>query len=511
MARQLRRTINGLWGSACMVAGLLVVSAGSFALAACSSDEGGDSSGGAACVSDSDCKLDRICIDGRCEFPTGGSTGAAGSASSSVSGARVVADNDANDDGVLTSDEAPPDIQASFSQMDANGDGVLTASEIDQAGMSGSAASVINTATQGASAAATTASAFSGEICAEGEATVVRVAPQVVLLLDGSSSMAEPYSGNMSRWQAMRQAIVDPNTGVVSTMEGMIEFALVIYNGPMAGMMGGGGGQCPISLPVVAPALNNYQAIEQAFPRSEPGVFTPTGEALELVCFSLPGADQDVRPQYVILATDGNPNSCNVDMGQLTGGEPPADYQSVIDAANYCCERGVTVYVVSLASGGPEYEAHLQEIANIAACTGAVGAGTVYSPQDPGRLANDLSQLIGGAMTCEVYLDGSVTQGKECEGSVVTLNGRVLPCNDPNGWILVSESVIALQGQACDEFTKIPDSVVTATFPCEIFVPGGGGPGGGSGGPGGGSAGSGSGGGAAGSGSGGPSGLQPIF
>jgi hypothetical protein len=451
-----------------LAAGLVV------ALLACSSDEGGGGEG---------------------DEQGGGSL---------PSGYQVLAENDANGDGVLSADEAPSDIQASFDRLDTNGDGVLTSSEIDQAGQSassGAASSVIDTATQGAAAAADTASAMSGEICAEANATPTRMAPKVVLLLDGSSSMREAY-GNTDRWTAMRQALVDPTNGVVKTMEGLIEFGLVIF----AGEYRNGGGDCPIPGEVVGPALNNYSAIEAAFPVEQPGRYTPTGEALQLVCEALPGVEADQRPQYVILATDGEPNSCE---GMVAGG---VDYQSVIDAANLCCEKGVIIYVVSLASGGPEYEDHLQEVANIGACGSSPGgAASVYSPQDPGQLSTDLGELIGGAVTCDVLLDGSVVQGKECEGSVVTLNGRVLGCNDPDGWILVSENVIRLQGQACYEFTEIPTSVLTATFPCEVFIPGGGGPGGGSGGPGDGAAGSGSGGGAAGSGSGGPSGLEPIF
>ncbi len=502
MTRKLGRTARGCSGIACAKVGLLIAFiAASVSPLSCSGDEGDGEGATVTCASDTECKGDRVCIDGRCDYPPASGTGAAGS--ESVTGARVVADNDANNDGMLSITEAPPDIQASFSQMDVNGDGLLTVAEIDSAGMSDAASSVLQTATQGASAAAEATSAFSGEICAEGNADAVRVAPKVVLLLDGSTSMEEPYANNTSKWSAMREALMDSRSGVVATMQGLIEFGLVIYSGPMMG------GNCPIPGQVVGPAIDNYQAIAGAFPRNAPGVFTPTGQALQLVCEALPGTATDVRPQYVILATDGNPNSCNVPMDRMM--EPPADYQSVIDAAELCCQKGVTIYVVSLASGGPEYEAHLQDVANIGACTGAGGAGTVYSPQDPGRLSADLGQLIGGAVTCEVYLNGSVTEGKECQGSVVTLNGRALDCNGADGWVLESESVIRMQGQACEEFSSNPDSVVTATFPCEIFIPGGGPGGPGSGGPGDGSAGSGSGDGTAGSGSGGPGDLGPIF
>ncbi len=429
-----------------------------------------------------------------CSSDDGRSSGDDGSQGGSLpSGYQVLADHDANGDGTLSADEAPADILSRFDQLDANDDGVLTPAEIDGANPSEAASSVIDTATQGASAAADTASAVSGEVCAEASATPTRMAPKVVLLLDGSGSMEEPYSDNESKWSAMRQAIVDPNDGVVSTMQALIEFGLVIYSGPRDS------DDCPIPGEVVGPALNNYTPIAEAFPQDQPGGSTPTGLALQLVCEALPGVAVDQRPQYVILATDGEPNSCD----RSGGRDEPPDYQSVVDAANFCCDKGVTLYVVSLASGrgSQDFQDHLQEVANIGACDGSAGA-PVYSPQDPAQLSTDLGQLVGGAVTCDVLLDGSVVQGRECEGSVVTLNGRTLGCNDPDGWILVSENVIRLQGQACQEFTDNTDSVLTATFPCEVFVPGGGGPGEG---------GAGSGSGEAGSGSGSPGDLGPIF
>lgn len=396
---------------------------------ACSSDDkGGDSNSNSSCTSDAQCEGDEMCIYGRCVDPNKGSAGTDDS------------DTDAGRDD------------------DGNG----TSGDSSSNGGSGRSGSTRTTATPGVAAAANVTTAFSDEICAEGTATASRLHPQVILLLDGSSSMTQEY-GDMTKWAAMRQALVDPDDGVVKTMESLIEFALVVY----AGEYRNGGGECPVPGDVIPHALNNYDAIDSALPAESPGRRTPTGAALDAVCRALPGiSDEGTRPQYVVLATDGQPNSCE---GAFNMNQP--DYQSVIDAANRCCDNGVTLYVVSLASATGEFQAHLQEVADIGMCNQDDSA-TVYSPQSPQQLSDDLGELIGGALNCDVMLNGDVAKGKECEGSEVRLGDQLLECNDEDGWILVEPNLIRLQGDACETFKNDPNAQVTAEFPCEIFIPG---------------------------------------
>jgi hypothetical protein len=440
------------------------------------------------------------------------------------SGKEAIASYDKNDDGVLTKSEVPPGMADMFDEIDTNGDGKLTDTEIDKArnkrsststdavsgstdsknidagtkskdagsgksnsaGGSGGSGGGKSTSPSTSSTPANPGKAVDAGICVRGTAKPTRIAPKIVLLLDGSSSMSSAY-GDATRWSAMRTAVVDPSSGVVKTTEGIIEYGLAIF----AGEYLLGGGSCPFPGDVIAPKLNNYAAIDGAFPLTSPGMYTPTGDALGKICDSLPGAG-DIKPQYVILATDGQPNSC----GGLGGGRDEnmgftTNYEPVIESATACCDKGVKVYVISLASGGAEYEQHLQEVANIGACTS--GTAKVYNPKDPGQLANDLKGLVTTAATCDVVLDGTVVKGKECQGSVVTLNGKTIGCNDANGWALASDKVIRLQGQACSEFKGNPDSKVEATFPCESYTPDDAGTGG-SGGSGGNTGGGGSGG-----------------
>ena len=86
------------------------------------------------------------------------------------------------------------------------------------------------------------------------------------------------------------------------------------------------------------------------------------------------------------------------------------------------------------------------------------------------ELVMTLATIIGGAIGCQVFLNGEVTAGMECRG-YVQVNGVFLPCNDPDGWHLVDPSTIELTGKACTDFMSSPDVTLKAGFPCGVFRP----------------------------------------
>jgi hypothetical protein len=52
----------------------------------------------------------------------------------------------------------------------------------------------------------------------------------------------------------------------------------------------------------------------------------------------------------------------------------------------------------------------------------------------------------------------------------VSLNSQKLDCKGADGWKLVNESEIELQGKACQQFMNDPTAMVDAQFPCGSFV-----------------------------------------
>lgn len=303
--------------------------------------------------------------------------------------------------------------------------------------------------------------------CAEGTVRASRVTPRVILLLDGSCSMSTDYpsrggqSASMctdnpnGRWSALRNALLG-NNGIVTRLEGLVEFGLVVFGTqPM----------CPITADPIMASLNNAAAIQGAVGNTPPGMFTPTGAALDYVYRNLiepTRPDSDMGPQIVLLATDGEPNSCD---------DAQTNYQPSIDAANYALSQGITTYVVSLANSQGEFHDHLQQLANLGKGMDAnSGTAKLYEPDTPEQLAADLELLIGGAIGCDIALNGEVNPNAACQGSV-TLNGQPIACNDPNGWMLVDSRHIRLQGSACDQLMRDMNVSLKADFACSIFDP----------------------------------------
>lgn len=305
----------------------------------------------------------------------------------------------------------------------------------------------------------------SPDVCPEGVARAERVTPRVVLLLDGSCSMSTDYPANgarsasdctenaRGRWTALRNALVDPQHGVVTRLQGAVEFGLAVFGTrPM----------CPIPTTPIQPALNNLAAISGAIAGVQPGQFTPTGPALSWVYANMlrPTGAPDAKdgPQIVVLATDGEPNACD-------SAEP--NYQPSIDAVTSSQSLGVQTYVVSLADATGTFHDHLQQLADLGA--GRSGA-QLFEPNTPEELAASLELLIGGAVGCDVALNGTVEEANACTGTV-TLNGREVSCKDPNGWVLADPRHVRLQGASCEELKRTQSATVAAKFPCGVFQP----------------------------------------
>jgi hypothetical protein len=331
-----------------------------------------------------------------------------------------------------------------------------------------------------------------GPTCGKTDLAVSRTVPNVMLLVDGSSSMKTSYgpapssstsaasgrggsvgagsagAGGASssapqatRWSAIRDALVKPDVGVVPQLQDKIKFGLAVFGTqPM----------CPLPLDVVDPSLNNYQKIHDGFPVEPPGMTTPTGRAMDLIVTRLDenkmanDPTDAASPRIIVLATDGDPNDC-----ELSGPQP--NYEPSIQAALKAQSRSQRLYVISV--GQDAAAAHLQELANIGsgkARTANPGAPVFY-PTDPVQLAKTLETLIGSVALCEVQLDGTgVMPGMECAGEVA-LNGTPLLCNDPNGWALIDSLHIRLQGSACESFKTGGATMLRARFPCATLIP----------------------------------------
>jgi hypothetical protein len=344
-----------------------------------------------------------------------------------------------------------------------------------------------------------------GGSCVKAEVKFSKVIPNIMLVVDRSGSMKEPF-GAGSRWSELRNALIDPTTGFVTTLEDEVRFGLTLYTipntpprfptggrggTPAAGSGGGGGtaggsggasagggaggaggdpNMCPwlVEVPV---ALNNLAPISEVYLPNDWKNGTPTGESLAAVWPKVRDIDQTVMPgpNFIILATDGEPNTCE----SWVGGQPgPEDLvegrQMTVDAVTAAYAAGITTYVISV--GEDVAEEHLREVANLGQGQPAADPEErFYVAGDTQQLVAALQDIIVGVRPCEFDLEGTVDL-KEANKGVVVIDGNELTYMDPNGWELVSDKRVKLNGMACDLIRNGAMSI-NIDFPCGVFIP----------------------------------------
>lgn len=293
-------------------------------------------------------------------------------------------------------------------------------------------------------------------VCARSNVVAGRVIPTVILIIDQSSSMHDSI-GSGTRWNVLRDFLLKSN-GLVEGLQDRVRFGLALYSArsePRDGMPA----QCPI-VTSVAPALDNFGAIEAVYREAEPIDDTPTGDAIDAVLDALPPpAPDSVRdPVVLILATDGEPDSCE----QPDPNEGQAETISAVTRA-----FGMSMHTFVIGVGNEISEQHQQDVAN--AGLGHVAGepdAPFWTADDDASLRDALMEIISAQVSCDVKLKGKV-EGDACQGTV-RLNGKLLGCNEPDGWQLVDPTSVRLVGAACSEFRSSELSMLDVSFPCGV-------------------------------------------
>jgi len=336
-----------------------------------------------------------------------------------------------------------------------------TVATVAAAGSGGSSAPIKETAATPLlpRAAETPAPAATPE-CAGAKLNVTRVIPTVWLMIDGSGSMAAPldFAGPSSRWSALREILLKPDSGLVSKLQSSVAFGLYVYDGGLS-LPGIPGPQCP-RVVVSEPTLDNAAAMSGSYPELETGASTPTHYALLDLKQRIDAAGPSDRgPTYVVLATDGMPNVCDFHDGLPSTPDTEAE---AIATVQQLAAAGTGVFVISMAGDDAILQAHLTALA------AAGGTGTApFTPASQADLESALTQIIGATASCDLKLQGIVEAGRECTGTV-TLNGTTLVCNAKDGYKLkANRQSLELLGEACKTLQTAAAPQLEATFPCD--------------------------------------------
>ncbi len=300
---------------------------------------------------------------------------------------------------------------------------------------------------------------FVGDACADVTVALDRQPATLLLLIDQSQSMTESF-GSSTRWDAIRNTLVDPTNGVVHALQADVRFGLAMYSARDMNT-------CPLIAPnpLLAPTLNNFTAISRALNGAQPVRYTPTGDSIRAVTPVLAG-DASPGIRAIVLATDGEPGTCG-DLGasQSPGPRLDAARQLSVEAVRAAFAMGIRTYVISVGAGAAD--AHMQALAD--AGSGTTGA-QFFRALDPASLTSAFSMITSGVRSCTFTVHGTIDPTGAPQGDV-RLDGMPLMFGDPNGWRLVGNNQIELVGSACTQ-AQTNASTLSARFPCGVATPG---------------------------------------
>lgn len=325
-----------------------------------------------------------------------------------------------------------------------------------------------------------------GSICADVTVQVTPVTPNVTVIVDRSGSMIAgfPSNGDPNRWDAVKSALIDPSTGLITNLESQVRFGLVMYTATSDDNDDNNDGQNEITSPdcpwleinpgeIVDPDLNNYNAIRTVYePAGFPGNGdTPTGDSVDRVIDRVIGqSDPDPNPNIFIIATDGLPDRCEDPDPNTTRGRRLAEGEA-ITAVERAFGEGIRTFMIWVGDlGSDNVRDHVQEMANAGVGSSSTDPDApFYVAGDDSGLRTALTTIVNGELSCDVALNGRLSVEKACTGTV-RLNGNTLTCMDANGWDVVDETTIRLQGTACDEFKTTTNASLEASFPCDTVI-----------------------------------------
>lgn len=273
-----------------------------------------------------------------------------------------------------------------------------------------------------------------------------QVIPSVHLVIDRSGSMGTAISGSQTRYQAVREALVGTN-GVVGQLQSKAYFAASLYTDD---------NPCPRLYNTANRQMNNFTQVKNLIDSQSPAGNTPTPAAIDqTVAYFAANPAPMGSPPIIVLATDGLPNSCS---GQDSQNES-------VQSTKTAYTKGIRTFVLGIAGVNDSF---LQNMAN--AGQGVQQGQTnakYYTASSPQDLQMAFQQIIGGVVSCELNINGTVDPNQASSGTV-TLNGQTLTYG--SDWTVVNGTTIKLLGQACENLKSSSNPQVQASFPCGAVI-----------------------------------------
>lgn len=270
--------------------------------------------------------------------------------------------------------------------------------------------------------------------------------PEIVIALDRSSAMNDPFGGDPSQLYSALNALraeVLHFGAQTSNGQPIIRFALLDF---------------PDTAPYCNAALNCCSsdvtpiASDSAFLAAAPPVCNPPNDCSQApqrpTAYALSKAqtfleiEQPTGPRYVLLVTDGPPSGCST---------PPKDpCGDAITQVGLLSNSGIKTIIVSIGDGSNT--SCLLDLANV---EGAQGAPFFYPASSPSDLTTALSTIVGTAAQGACRLD-LTTMPLGPDQISVKFNTDTVQRDNNNGWSLGGNggSRVTLNGAACQKLIQ---------------------------------------------------------
>lgn len=300
-------------------------------------------------------------------------------------------------------------------------------------------------------------------VCGMPEFKLERSPVDIMLVLDVSSSLKSGTSAGGSRWDI----VTPPIREVVKQTQHALNWGVKTF--PVIGDL------CAVSDTVDIPVSpDNFPAVDQLITKFSPpeGDGTPTGTAIDVAVKYLKSL-KSLRPQYLVLATDGDP-SCSY-LGKGNG-----DEYAHVEAVRLAANQGIATFVIGVSEA-------VSSSKLLTAMAAAGGRGRkvdplkepmFYAAANKQELLTAMQAITNQIISCVFALESPPPSPADVAAHISRLDAnsketKVRAPRDPShaeGWDYSDSSNRAIEffGSWCDQVRDIEGkgSRVQFTFGC---------------------------------------------